>query len=125
MNTTHPGIIKTVEDKSDAAIKGTGKVVETTVDTAAKILVTTVKDTAKVGGKVGTAATGLATGAIKDVEKLGVKAEHATVAIAGGALKGVGEVGSSAVDAVRTTVTKPINHEKAGPKASETAASKS
>ena len=124
MNKTHPGIIETVKDKSVAAVKGAGNIVETTVDTAAQILATTVKDTAKVGGDVGAGATGLAAGAIKDVKELGVKAENATAAVAGGALKAVGEVGSAAVDAVRKTVTKPGNSDKVVLKEPETAASR-
>jgi len=121
MNTTHPGIAETVKEKSEAAIKGSGNVVETTVDAAGKVITTTVKDTAKVGGEVGAAATGLVTGAVEDVKKVAVKTEHATAAVAGGALKAVGEVGSSAVDAVRTTVTKPGQSDKAGKKEPETA----
>lgn len=113
MNTTNPGMIETVKDKSIAAIKGTGDIVETTVDSAGKILTTTVKGTAKVGGTVATAVTGLATGVIGGVEQVGVKAEHAVTAVAGGALKAVGEVGAAGVDAVRTTVTKPTHGENA------------
>jgi hypothetical protein len=52
MNTTHPGIIETVKNKSVEAIKDTGNIVAKTVDTAAQIVTTTVKDTAKVGGAV-------------------------------------------------------------------------
>jgi hypothetical protein len=124
MTKTNPGVIETVRDQSIAAIKGTGNIVEKTVDTAAKIVTTTAKDTAKVGGEVGTAATGLVVGVVEDVKQVGVKAEHATAAVAGGALKAVGEVGSAAVDAVRATVTKPSNHEAAGKKEPTTAASR-
>jgi hypothetical protein len=117
MNTnTHPGMIETVKDKSVEVIKGTGNVVGKTADTAAQIVTTTVKDAAKVAGDVGSAATGLVVGAVKDVEEVGVKTEHATAAVAGGAFKAVGEVGSAAVDAVRTTVTKPVNNDKAASK---------
>ena len=116
MNTTNSGIIEAAKDKSVAAIKGTEKIVETTVDAAAQIVTTTVKDTTKIGGEIGTAATGLVKGAVEDVKGLAITTEHATAAVAGGAMKAVGEVGASAVDAVRETVTKPTNSDKAGPK---------
>ena len=107
MSTSNPGIIGTLKDKSVDAVKGTGTIVEKTVDTAGKIITTTVKDTAKVASSAGSAATGVVVGAVEDVKEVAVKAEHATAAVTGGALKTVGEVGSSAVGAVRTTVTKP------------------
>lgn len=111
MNTsTHPGMFETVKDKSVAATKGTGEIARTVVDSTAKVLTTTVKDTARVGGDIGVAATGLVGGAVKGTEKLGVGAEHAAAAVAGGAFKAAGTVGSAAVDAVRTTVTKPVKH---------------
>jgi len=112
MNKTNSGVIETVKDKSVAVIKGTENIVETTVDSTGRILGTAVKDTAQVGSKVGTAATGLATGAIKDVEKVGVKAEHATAAIAGGAVKAVGEVGKTTVDMFHKPATKPASSDK-------------
>lgn len=80
MNTENSRVIETVKEKTDAAIKGAGNVVGTTVDSAGKIITTTVKDTAKVGNEAGTAATGLVTGAIQAVEKIGVKAGQATAA---------------------------------------------
>lgn len=106
-------MIGTVKDKSVAAVKGTGTIVEKTVDTAAQIISTTVNDAAKVAGGVGAAATGLVVGAVKDVKEVGVKTEHATAAVAGGAFKAVGKVGSAAVDSVRQTVTKPAASAKA------------
>ena len=124
MNSTNPGLIETVKDKSAAAIKGTGSIVDTTVDTTAKILTTTAKDTAKVGGEVEVAATGLVAGAIEGVKEVAVGAEGAAAAVASGALKAVGEVGAAAVDAVRQTVTKPIHGDKAGQKEPELAAAK-
>ena len=124
MTTTKPGAIETVKDNSEAAIKGTGRVVETTVDAAGKIVTTSVKDTAKVGGTVTTAVTGLATGVIGGIEKVGVKTEHAAAAVAGGALKAVGDVGAAAVDAVRTTVTKPNTSERSEKKEPTTAAAR-
>ena len=111
MNASNPGVVEKVKDKSEAAIKGTGTIVEKTVDTAGKIITTTVKDTAKVAGEVGTAATGLVTGAVEDVKEVAVKTEHATAAVAGGALKAAGEVGAAGVSAVRQTVTKPGHKE--------------
>jgi len=91
MNASNPGVVEKVKDKSEAAIKGTGTIVEKTVDTAGKIITTTVKDTAKVAGEVGTAATGLVTGAVEDVKEVAVKTEHATASVAGGALKAAGK----------------------------------
>ena len=111
MKTSHPGVIETVKDKSVEGVKGAGTVVEKTVDTAGKIITTTVKDTAKVAGRVGTAATGLVTGAVEDVKEVAVKTEHATATVAGGAVKALGEVGSDTVGDVRTTVSKP-GHKK-------------
>jgi hypothetical protein len=107
MNKSNSGVIETAKDKGVAVIKGTEKIAETTVDSTGKILGTAVKDTAQVGGKIGTAATGLVTGAIKDVEKVGVGAEHATAAVAGGAVKSVGEVGKATVDMFHKPATKP------------------
>jgi len=124
MNKKHSGIIETVEDKSVAAIKGTGKIAETTEHAAANILAKTAKDTAKVGGEVGTAATGLATGAIEDVKKVGVKAERGTAAVAGGAFKAVGKVGTAAVDTVRKPAAKHISSHKTGSKEPEMDASR-
>jgi hypothetical protein len=123
MNTANAGVIETVKEKTVAGIKGTENIVETTVDGAAQIVTTTVKDTAKVGGEIGTAATGLVTGAVEDVKEIGVKAERATADVASGALKAVGQVGAAAVDSVRQTVTKPIASNKAEVKVPETAVS--
>jgi hypothetical protein len=112
MNKTNSGVIETVKDKSVAVIKGTEKVVGTTVDSTGHIVGTAVKDTAHVGGEIGTAATGLVTGAIKDVEKVGVGAEHATAAVAGGAVKAVGEVGKTTADMFHKPATKPASSDK-------------
>jgi hypothetical protein len=49
MKTTRSGMIETVKDQIVAAIKGTGNIVQATVDTVAQILATTIKDTGKVG----------------------------------------------------------------------------
>ncbi|MBI3417231.1 MAG: hypothetical protein HY043_18225 [Verrucomicrobia bacterium] len=124
MNTTNSGVIETVKDKSVAVIKGAEKIVETTVDTAAQILATTVKDTAKVTGEIGAAAKGLVVGTITGAREVGVKAEDATAAVAGGALKAAGEVASAAVDTVRTTVIKLGNSDKVVQKGPEMAVSK-
>jgi len=113
-------MVETVKNKSVETIKGTGNIVEKSVDTGAQIVTTIVKDTAKVAGGVGTAATGLVVGAVKDVKKVGVKTEHATAAVAGGAFKAVGEVGSAGVDAVRKTV----HGDKAVPKKADLAVAK-
>jgi hypothetical protein len=116
MNKTNPGVIETAKDKGVAAIKGTENIVETTVDSTGHILGTAVKDTARVGGKIGTAATGLVTGGIKDVEKVGVGAEHATAAVAGGAVKAVGEVGTTTANLFRKPATGPASSDKTAPK---------
>jgi hypothetical protein len=112
MNKSNSGVIETVKDKSVAVIKGTENIVETTVDSTGHILGTAVKDTAEVGGEVGTAATGLATGAIKDVKKVAVGTEHATAAIAGGAVKSVGEVGKATMGMFHKPATKPASGDK-------------
>jgi hypothetical protein len=122
--TTHPGMIETVKDKGVAAIAGTGKVAQAAVDTTTHVVSTTVKDTAKVGGDVEKAATGLVGGAIKDVKEMAVETEQAVAAVTGGAFKAVGKVGSEAVDAVRTTVTKPVNNDKAASKETAPAAAR-
>jgi len=113
MNKTNSGVI---EDKTAAAIKGTENIAGTVVDSTAQILGTTVKDMAKVGGEVGNAVTGLATGAIEDVEKVGVKAEHATAAVAGGAVKAVGEVGTAVVDTFHKPAAKSASGDRSVPK---------
>lgn len=82
-------MIKTVKNKSNAAIGDTGSVVEKMKDTATHVLATTVKDTAQIGGDVGTAAKELAVGAVKGTKELVVGAEHAGAAVAGGAFKAV------------------------------------
>jgi hypothetical protein len=91
--TKHPGVIETVKDKSVDAIKGTGNIVESTVNTAAHVVTTTVKD----------------------AEKIGVGAEHAVAAVAGGAIKAVGDVASTTVSTVHNIVTKPIPVDKDAP----------
>jgi len=123
-NTTHPGMIGTVKDKSVGAIKGTGNIAEAAVDTTAHVITTTVKDTAEIGGGVEAAATGLVTGAIKGVKKIGVGAEKAVAAVAGGAIKAVGAVGSTAVHTVHNVVTQPLHGDKVAPKDPAMAASK-
>jgi hypothetical protein len=112
MNTTNSGVIETAKDKSVAAIKGTEKIAETTVDAAGHLLGTAVKDTAKVGGKVETAATGLVGGAVKGTKEVAVGAEHATAAVAGGAVKAVGEVGTAVVDTIHKPAAKPAHTDK-------------
>jgi malic enzyme len=91
---TQTGVIETVKDKSVDAIKGTGKIIEATVDTAAHVVEATVKDTKVVG----------------------VGAEKAAAAIAGGAIKAVGEAASTTVSTVRDVVTKPFHSDKAASK---------
>ena len=49
MKTKHAGMIETVKDAIVATIKGTGDIVQATVDTITKILATTIRDTGKVG----------------------------------------------------------------------------
>lgn len=105
MNTqTQTGVIETVKDKSVDAIKGTGNIVEATVDTTEKAVTTTVKDVAKVGVDIEHAVVAVGSGAIKGTEKLAVGTEHAVADIAGGAVKAVGDVGATVVDAARHTV---------------------
>jgi hypothetical protein len=94
MNTPeHPGVIETVKDKSVDVIKGTGNIVESTVNTAAHVVTTTVKD----------------------AEKIGVGAEKAVAAVADGAIKAVGDVASTTVSTVHNIVTKPIPVDKDAP----------
>jgi hypothetical protein len=98
MNTAkHPGMIETVKDDGIAVVAGAGKVVGATVDTAEKVVTTTVKDVAKVGVGIEYAAVAVGGGAIKGTE-------HAVADIAGGAVKAVGDVGATVVDAARHTV---------------------
>jgi len=116
MNTqTQTGVIETVKDKGVDAIKGTGDIAKTTMDTAAKVVEVTVKDAAKVGNEVGAAATGLVAGAIKDVKEVGVGAEKAVAAVADGAIKAVGDVASTTVSTVHNIGTKPIPVHKDAP----------
>jgi hypothetical protein len=51
MNTNDLGMIKTANDKSVAVIKGTGNLVETTMNAAAQIVSQTAKDIARAGLK--------------------------------------------------------------------------
>ncbi|HTJ00078.1 MAG TPA: hypothetical protein VL527_14450 [Dongiaceae bacterium] len=105
MNTTkHPGIIGTAKADGIAVVAGTGKVIEATVNTAEKVVATTVKDVAKVGVGVEHAAVAVGGGVIKGTEKLAVGTEHAVGEIAGGAVKAVGNASATVVDAARHTV---------------------
>jgi len=45
-------MIETLKDKIVAAIKGTGNIVQATVDTVTQILATTIKDAGKLGTSV-------------------------------------------------------------------------
>ncbi|HXF10838.1 MAG TPA: hypothetical protein VN625_08645 [Desulfuromonadaceae bacterium] len=83
--TKHPGVIETVKDKGVAAIQGAGNIVESTVNTTAHVVTTTVKD----------------------AKKVGVGAGKAVAAVAGEAIKAVGEVASTTVSTVHNVVTKP------------------
>jgi hypothetical protein len=71
MNTKHSGIIETVKDGVVAAIKGTGDIVQATVDTITKMLSTTIKDTGKVGTSVTDAIADVASGAIRGAAQIG------------------------------------------------------
>ncbi|MCL5096044.1 MAG: hypothetical protein M1608_00610 [Candidatus Omnitrophica bacterium] len=58
MQTRHSGIIETAKDGNVAGIKGTGELVQVTVNAVTKVLATTIKKT----GKAGTAVTKSAPG---------------------------------------------------------------
>ena len=79
------------------------------LDTISHTAHVAIRDTAEVGGDVGAAATGLVEGAIEGAKEMGVSAEDAAAAAADGALKAAGRVGSTAVQAVRKALAKPIN----------------
>jgi hypothetical protein len=82
------------------------------LDTISHTAHVAIRDTAAVGGNVGAAATGLIEGAIEGAKEMGVSAEDAAAAAADGALKAAGKVGSTAVQAVRKAVAKPIKDVK-------------
>ena len=71
MKPIHSDMIETVKDKIVAAIKGTGNVVQATVDSVAQILATTIKDTGKVGTSVTDVIADVASGAIRGAVQVG------------------------------------------------------
>lgn len=102
----------------DDTIKETGAAI---LDTINRTSNAAIRDAAALGGDLKATANGLVKGAIESGKKLGLNAEEAAVAAANGALAGAGQVGSTAVESVRTAVTKPVNEIKAELKKSERA----
>ena len=88
MKTTHSEMIETVKDKIVAAIKGTGNIVQATMDTVTQILATTIKDTGKVGTSVTDVIANVASGAIRGAVQVGADLGHAAKGIMLGVLRG-------------------------------------
>ena len=102
MKTTHSGMIETVKDQIVAAIKGTGNIVQATVDTVAQILATTIKDTGKVGTSVTDVIASVASGAIRGAAHIDADLGHVAKGIMIGVLRGTKDAG--------TEVLKTISH---------------
>ncbi|MCU0786590.1 MAG: hypothetical protein MUC91_00115 [Verrucomicrobia bacterium] len=103
MKTRHSGMIETVKDKIVAAIKGTGNIVQATVDTVTQTLTTTIKDTAKVGTSAADAVAHVASGAIHGVAQVGADLTQAAQGIMLGVLRGTKQTGKEALDTISHT----------------------
>jgi hypothetical protein len=65
MQTKHSGLVEAAKDGVVAAVKGTGDIVQATVDTIVKMLGTTIQDTGQVGQSMTDAIADVASGAIR------------------------------------------------------------
>ena len=103
MKTTHSGMIETVKDQIVAAIKGTGNIVQATVDSVTQILATTIKDTGKVGTSVTDVIANVASGAIRGAVQVGADLGHAAKGIMLGVLRGTKQAGTAVLDTISHT----------------------
>ena len=79
--------------------------IETVTGTSAAL----VKGAAELGGDVGRTARSAVEGAIRGSQDVGMTAELAASAAAAGAMVGAGEISETALDQVRSVVTKTIS----------------
>lgn len=103
MKTNDSRLIEKVKDGIVSAIKGTGNVVQATVDTVTQILATTIKDIGKLSISVTDVVADVASGAIRGAVQVGADLGHAAKGLMLGVLSGTKETGTAVLDTIRHT----------------------
>jgi hypothetical protein len=105
---TDSGRIEAVKNAVVAAIKGTGDVVQATVNAVTQTLTTTIKDTGQVGTSVTDATADVARGAVRAAVKVGADLGNAAQGIMLGVLRGTKATGSVVLDTISHTAQVAI-----------------
>lgn len=103
MRKNDSGLIEKVSDGIVATMKGTGNVVQATVDTVTRILATVIKDVGVVGMSVTDVIADVASGGIRGAAQVGADLGHAAKGIMLGVLSGTREAGTAVLDTISYT----------------------